>query len=105
MPRLPSALGLGGATPHTNSQRSMGSATWSQISSHAGSGEKESDDGRGDEESIRWGATHTVKWRNLRHPDWIQIHNSSVSSPCSADMRGRPSRSRARINSRKSQLG
>eukprot|EP00962_Isochrysis_galbana_P036822 scaffold12806_cov104-Isochrysis_galbana.AAC.1 len=44
-------------TPHTNSQRSMGSATWSQIPSHAGSGEGGGDDARGEEESIRWGAT------------------------------------------------
>eukprot|EP00962_Isochrysis_galbana_P059646 scaffold33362_cov101-Isochrysis_galbana.AAC.1 len=35
----------------------MGSATWSQIPSHAGWGEGGGDDGRGDEESIRWGAT------------------------------------------------
>eukprot|EP00962_Isochrysis_galbana_P014481 scaffold4145_cov115-Isochrysis_galbana.AAC.29 len=45
-------------TPHTNSQRSsMGSATWSQIPSHAGWGEGGGDDGRGEEESMRWGAT------------------------------------------------
>eukprot|EP00962_Isochrysis_galbana_P016408 scaffold4698_cov115-Isochrysis_galbana.AAC.9 len=33
----------------------MGSATWSQIPSHAGWGEGGGDDGRGDEESIRTG--------------------------------------------------
>jgi len=42
-------------TPHTNSQRSMGSATWSQIPSHAWRGEDDGDDERGYEESIRWG--------------------------------------------------
>eukprot|EP00962_Isochrysis_galbana_P055512 scaffold27285_cov107-Isochrysis_galbana.AAC.4 len=52
----------------------MGSATWSQIPSHAGWGEGGGDDGRGDEESIRWG--NTAKWRNrmsncceVMHPD------------------------------------
>eukprot|EP00962_Isochrysis_galbana_P014469 scaffold4145_cov115-Isochrysis_galbana.AAC.17 len=35
----------------------MGSATWSQIPSHAGWGEGGGDDGRGDEESLRWGNT------------------------------------------------
>mmetsp|Transcript_26199 Transcript_26199/g.84599 ORF Transcript_26199/g.84599 Transcript_26199/m.84599 type:complete len:239 (-) Transcript_26199:218-934(-) len=35
----------------------MGSATWSQIPSHAGWGEGGGDDARGEEESIRWGAT------------------------------------------------
>jgi len=33
----------------------MGSATWSQIPSHAWRGEDGGDDGRGYEESIRWG--------------------------------------------------
>eukprot|EP00962_Isochrysis_galbana_P007905 scaffold2150_cov137-Isochrysis_galbana.AAC.8 len=35
----------------------MGSATWSQIPSHAGWGEGGGNNGRGEEESIRWGAT------------------------------------------------
>eukprot|EP00962_Isochrysis_galbana_P027863 scaffold8772_cov116-Isochrysis_galbana.AAC.1 len=83
-------------TPHTNSQRSMGSATWSQIPSHAGWGEGGGDDGRGEDMRSRYGGQHCkVAESSL----CVQIQQLGVESLWRGYERPtvRPSRSRARL--------